>query len=920
MPSIPRRLPHVPAALLALLALPLLPASAGAAPALPDTGLFAPVARLYRAQSEAAAKGGASVTAGHLKLLLATGRVDEAAALLPKLAGDPREADVVRVRVLLARQDFTALEPVRKRIMAGPMDREDERSVRFAWQVATDDAASVDSLTRAAVAGADDAHAVPELLAAGRLAYDRLDWSRADSCFSRALAAVPAPANEPAWGSTASAQRAAALAGLGLVQQKRREWDRSLATLRQALETQSSAITLMVLTETLIRLGRTDEAISAAEWAVKLAPYYDAAHYLLGNGYARKNYTQLAAAYPESLADAAGRAGMAKADALLAAGKRADARAAYAALVKGHGGWVDARVRLASLDFEDGRFAEARDGCFAALATCPEYGRAHAVLAKALEAQRFVVDVHRAGYEARYAARPMPQVPRIDEFVLNWRSLSPRHQKRVALSVAPWKAFLPVLIAGGSTYYIKPMYLLLSETPDQETLRDQRINYDSRLWDDVRGCGGYHTVTGIEDVERTIFDRYDTVLHELTHQVHAMLPADDSREIQEHYRRAKVRDDATKNGFLSRYAGGSVYEYFAEGANALYSPMRDIYDPREVVRERLDRMDPDLRKLVEKFMARTDVSASYPVAYAAGGDDRVERGRVADAVPLYRKALSLEPANETALISLAHALLLGNRAAEAESVASRAVAAHAASGPARTTLAEASWQAGRGLDAARSALAAARPAVRAEDRWQVDLTLGQLAWVAGDAPRSLAAFDSVLAYQSDSPEGMQGRAVALALAGRSEESFALYEQAVRVRTGVVELRCDFARDLLRAGRVDAARSQLAEAALLDEENPVAEALRAWCDLAAGDLAAAREHARRARTWGPWCDLAAIVDGAIAARAGDTKAASAAWAPVEQRVVAKAPPEYVYRKKLASWEQVHVLPAAEQAILAGFRKP
>jgi len=26
-------------------------------------------------------------------------------------------------------------------------------------------------------------------------------------------------------------------------------------------------------------------------------------------------------------------------------------------------------------------------------------------------------------------------------------------------------------------------------------MRDARISYDSRLWDDVRGCGGYITVT-----------------------------------------------------------------------------------------------------------------------------------------------------------------------------------------------------------------------------------------------------------------------------------------------------------------------------------------------------------------------------------------------------------------------------------------
>ena len=219
----------------------------------------------------------------------------------------------------------------------------------------------------------------------------------------------------------------------------------------------------------------------------------------------------------------------------------------------------------------------------------------------------------------------------------------------------------------------------------------------------MRGCGGFHTVTGIEDVERTIFDRYNTVTHELTHQVHGVLPADDSRIIQEHYRRAKVRDDSTHDAFLSRYAGGSVYEYVAEGANALVSPRRDAYDPREVVRERLTAMDPDLEKLVRGLLARTDVSASYPVAYAAGGDDRVERGKVEEALPFYRKALKAKPDEETALVSYANALVLGGRAREAEDVARRAVTTHPTSGPARLALASADWHAGRGLAAARAA-------------------------------------------------------------------------------------------------------------------------------------------------------------------------------------------------------------------------
>jgi tetratricopeptide (TPR) repeat protein len=878
------------------------------AAALPDTGLFAPVAEQLRARhAQLAALTSVDVTPERLLLLLETGQPDEAARIAGTLEPVEPSGFIARARVALAVQDFATAQPFLRTLAMFP-DAE-ARATRYRWEVARDAAATIDSLSRARLKGSD-AGAVPELLAAGRLAWDRLDYPRADSMFARVLAAVPATDTS----EVALRARSAAHLGRALVMQRRRDWDGSLAGLRSALAESATADVLEALAQTLIRLGRTDEAISAAQWGVRFNPYHDPSHYLLGNGYTRTSYSQLLAASPQAFADAAGRSQLKAADARLAAGSRAAARAAYAKIIAAHPHWVDARIRLASLDFEDGRFAEAREGCFAALATCPEYGRAHAVLARALEAQRFAVDVHRANYERRFADAPMPSVPGIERFVSNWRSLSPRHQKRVALSVAPWKAFIPVLVDGGSTFYVKPLYMLLSDCPNLGTLHDQRITYDSRLWDDVRGVGGFHTVTGIEDVERTIFDRYDTVLHELTHQVHGVLPADDSRVIQAHYARAKARDDSTHDAYLSRYAGGSVYEYFAEGANALGSPRRDAYDPREVVRERLEAMDPDLATLVRGFFARTDVSASYPVAYAAGGDDCVSRGKVALALPFFRKALATKPDEETALISYANALVLGGQAARAESIATRAVAVHPASGPARVALAEARWYSGRGLAVARAGLASSRDSVRVDDRHVVDETLGGYAWTAGDSTASLAAYDSVLAYQSDSPTGLQGRAAALALAARYDEAFKLYDAAVRVRTGNVDLRCDYARDLLLAGRTADAVRQLDEAKLLDVENPTAEALRGWAALAVGDTAAASAHVRRSLAWGSWCDLARIVQGAVAQRRGDRAAAERAWTSVRERIKHEAPPAYVYRPKIAVWERVHTLPAVERRLL------
>src|SRR5439155_1654765 len=127
------------------------------------------------------------------------------------------------------------------------------------------------------------------------------------------------------------------------------------------------------------------------------------------------------------------------------------------------------------------------------------------------------------------------------------------------------------------------------------------------------------------------------------------------------------------------------------------------------------------------------------------------------------------------------------------------------------------------------------------------------------------------------------------------------------------LRCDYARDLLRAGRVEAAHAQLDEARLLDAENPSAEALRAWADAAAGRMPAARAHALNALAWGPWCDLARMVAARIEARESGGKDL---LAPVRERIEKQAPPEYVYRPQLAVWEAAHELPAVERELLGG----
>lgn len=237
--------------------------------------------------------------------------------------------DAARLQTLLTEQHYAAVRGDMELLLKARRPDAAEREVIYLWLFARDDGAAIDRRTRAVLK--DDGAEAIDLLAAGRLALDRRDFVRAKACFERALDKATRPVD-----------RAQALRGLGQRHYQLREFDASLKQLEQGLAQARTADGLAALADTLIRLGRTEDAITAAEGAVALNDHHEAAHYLLGNGYARENYTQLA-----------GRLGE-----------------AFAPLM--------AEVRRASDAFDKGDFDAALAISLAALQRCPQLGRAHA--------------------------------------------------------------------------------------------------------------------------------------------------------------------------------------------------------------------------------------------------------------------------------------------------------------------------------------------------------------------------------------------------------------------------------------------------------------------------------------------------------------------------------------------------------------
>ena len=833
--------------------------------------------------------------------LLLTGRAEDASYELPHLLQSSVEARLLAVRLLRSLHQWHKLPPVLEQL-----EREAPQDPEVRWEVhrhliLRDDLATLQD--RLESLPAEQCSPLDHLMAARlrRLLFDR---EPARKICEDILASQPTPK-----------EHARTLKELGHLLYDEQEFQAALQHFVSALEIEPlDAEAIVDVSHCFIRLGHTAQAIELLRLALEIAPLLERAHYLLGNGYTQADYAELESQRPEAFASGPDLHDLDRADLAFDEGRRREARQLWARLARRCPDLADVRLRLGSAAFSKGRHRAARSWFLAALRRCPEYGRAHNGVAKALEAERLAQRHDLADDEERFREAVPPDLPGVEAFVQNWPQLSERHRKRVALSLAPWSRFLPALIDSEATYYIKPLFRKLSECPGQELLQNRRITYDSRLWDDVRGCGGYRTITGIEDVERTVTGGYDTVLHELSHQVHALLPAHRQRQLDELYQRTSRRRAAGEDAFISRYAATNVWEYLAEGAHALSRPRRNPHDRRELVKERLEARDPALVNLIHSLQSGADVEACKVVGQVNRGDDLLRRGHLEEALGAYRLALQRDPGEERPWTSLLHALLARGDS-EALERAREAQERHPSSGSVVLEAAEAIWLLGEGLPTAVEHLESRRDDVQAEDLALFDQQRSHLHWTLGEATEARRAAENLLEAHPGLAMGQWCLAQALALAGRPTEAWPYYEAAIQQRTGLASLRCAYARDLLLSGDPDRAAEQVAAARLLEPREPGVLAMEAWVSLDRGDLQAGLDGAQAALDEGPWCTLAWIQRARALESRGQGREARRSIAPILERLRSGARPEYVFRPTLGRFDLAYTFPQVERNLIA-----
>ncbi len=908
-----RRARLVSAVLLCVFAFVIGP-TAHAADALPPAAATVHAARL--AAREALAHTPPADTLRRADLLLQLGEPESVLRLLARDARRPAATAVhvveagrrpfgVRLRLAQALVQRDDLVEARRALAAlDAQSPDDPALIRLRTRVllATDDLARLDTTSAAGLARGNAAARPAYLAARGALLRALLRWPEAESLYQATRAASPG-----------GPDAATAFAGLAAVRYHARDYAGAAALYDSALARPPiSSATLVGLVDALVRLGRVQEAIALLREGEALDPWNEDVHYWLGNGYTDVNYAQLPARVPGAFpaaTDSVTRRALASFRADLVAGRAPEA--GLRAFAAAHPALAEPWSLLGSLLWTQHRSDEAAAAYRESLRRCALYGRAHNGLSKALEQKRLAADVHAAAAESAFAAAPTPQIAGLDSFVLNWRALTPRVQKRVALSVEPWAAFVPVLVASGATFYIKPLYELLSECPRLETLRDQRISYDSRLWDDVRGCGGHNTVTGVEDVERTVLGRYNTVLHELSHQVHGVFPPDEARVVDADYAAAKARQAAGADAFVSRYQASSVHEYFAEGMNSYSTPRRDAYDTRDITRERLAARDTALVHLIERYMQVRDASVYYAPALTSAAGNDLGDGKTSEALRKLDAAAQRGAHDEATLTTLATAQMYNSAPGEARRIAQQATAEYPLSADAAVAEADAAYLQDGDLASALEVLTRASTRITGDEAAKVDRALAQTNLKAGYLDDAIVCAQRARARQADDPTALWLIGEAHSLAGRIDSARVAFRAALAVRSGIVDLRLAYADALLRTGDLAAADSQIAEARLLAPDLYTVKTYAAWSDLLHGHAREAGEALHEIVKAQPWYDTAILLRAQCWIESGiNAQAAVENCTQFLRRGSAHLPPRYRYIKDTSSWVMVGEATAAD----------
>jgi len=342
--------------------------------------------------------------------------------------------------------------------------------------------------------------------------------------------------------------------------------------------------------------GKMDEGYEQAQIALKINPYSYNSHLFLGTGWTPKNYKEQKIEGDEETVNKIKEL-LKEGDGFLLNQEFGKANTAFIKVLKLAPSNITAQIGKGTLNYHLKEYRTALSWFFKVLDIEPDYGLAHYGVCQSLLRLKDRINVRFAEIEKEFAAKDEAEPPFLREVFINYEQLDPEIQKIIRFSVKPLNNYLKVLKDGHATFYLIPFHKLLWECPYLDKMKGTRT-FDKRLWDDVKGCGGFNSTSGSDWEKDVKYHRFNVVAHEFAHQVHSFLSEELKKEIKRLFLKAK-KERIT----LDFYADFNEWEYFAVGVEAYVSEekLADQKIGYGHTRRELLGKDPDLYNFIKSL-------------------------------------------------------------------------------------------------------------------------------------------------------------------------------------------------------------------------------------------------------------------------------------------------------------------------------
>ena len=416
-----------------------------------------------------------------------------------------------------------------------------------------------------------------------------------------------------------------------------REWQNTAKwkqSIRNAVESDSLYAEARAAFASVLRNeGSPEQAHQQAHMALEIDPYCISAYQYLGNGGSLKSHDRFPGADD---ADSSFIKLLTQGNDHLLHHQYNKAKSSFDAALVFYPKDVTANMGIGIIHYFKGNYEIALSKFWNILEDYPHYGLAHYGISLVLKRKKDIVNIRLNDMLTSFNNRRTPPVPNhLRDVFLDYDRLDPELQKIILISAEPLSNYITALYISGATFQLIPFHNRLWELKHKAKTKNTHT-FDLRLWDDVKGQGGFNAVGGEEWLREVKYQRWNILTHEFTHQVHGILSKKQRDQITVYFQKAKK-----ERRTLDHYADFNEMEYLAQAVEAyIYdNKLADQKGTSGHTREILKAKDPSLYKFIENLNSSDSYRENEIRAYRRLGLNMIRNGNIPAAIETAQKGL-----------------------------------------------------------------------------------------------------------------------------------------------------------------------------------------------------------------------------------------------------------------------------------------